>query len=272
MLALSPNGTLFRHTTISALRSHSGRSLQKGRKVCAMIQLLVIISWFANVLCAPNWSVFDVIDTLNVSQCVDLVSAIPVNKYWDTEKAEFRVGFLGDMVKTIRPEFVTSVSKSRYVNNKLESQTVSLVDSAALFTYMICASHFAADLSASIEAELADFQSEKSDFALKIIRIASELGVEWRTASEVRAAREIVSSRVDLVNRQLNSAISQQALREENLKIKNEVSANILIEAHHGRWTNFVYQKRRAIRDDHHNKILELRKEHQQYLYSLQVH
>ena len=198
----------------------------------------------------PNWEIFETINSVDVSQCIDAVNSIPVNRYWDTEKAEFRSGFLGDELAKSYPEHVSNVSKSRYINNQLKTEQITVVETSALFSYMICAIQYVTEMSVNIQRELNKFTEEKKDFALKIIRIAAQTGVEWRTAAEIRAARQLVQKRIEVVERALEQERDMKQLKLDNLMIK--------------------VQKRRSIRDIHDINLQRLRLKHEEILRSLQ--
>lgn len=154
------------------------------------------------VLCAqpvPNWEHFDEIGFPNISTSVDIVTRTPLSRYWDTSKAEFRTGCLGSLMREVFPELTAETKSGKGIG------MTTVVDTNALFTHMLVATKHLALLYGEHQSRLEMMSKEKKDFALKVLRVANETNTEWRTASELRARREVVSQQRNYIEDRLQS-------------------------------------------------------------------
>jgi hypothetical protein len=176
----------------------------------------------------PSWDVFTILpDPPLLKDSLDIVNFVHVSEYWDTAKAQFRVGILGDVLNLTHPQLVAILPKTRFVDGKMEVMNVLAPDTSALFMHMVNVIQNLTDRALEMKAEVDLFHREKEDFALKIIRIASQTGVEWRTAAEIKAARAVVERRLDIMTMKLEQEKSLMRLRLENHDIRQKV--NILL-------------------------------------------
>jgi hypothetical protein len=173
----------------------------------------------------PSWDVFAILpDPPHFKNSLDIVNYVPVSEYWDTAKAQFRVGILGDVLNVTHPELVTILPKTRFVEGKMEVMNMLVPDTSVLFMHMVNVIQSMAVRALEMKSEVDLFYREKEDFALKIIRIASQTGVEWRTAAEIKAARAVVERRLDILAMKLEHENSLMRLRLENHDIRHKVN------------------------------------------------
>ena len=203
----------------------------------SMIFALLVLCMCA--LCAepaPNWEHFDDVDFPNISASVDIITRTPLSRYWDTTKAEFRTGCLGSLMRDVFPE-LTAEAKS----GKGAGMT-TVVDTNALFTHMLVVTKHLALLYAEHESQLNVMLMEKRDFALKVLRVANETNTEWRTASELRARREVLSQQRDYIEDRLQSRRRIIESRHDVALRLHEEKKRVLL-AHHEALNNTAWKQ-----------------------------
>ena len=199
-----------------------------------------------------NWEIYDVYDNASVEDAIELVRNCPVSYYFDTQKGYFRVGFLAGALNESYARFLVNIPRLvRTADNNMETVNVPSVDVTGLFSRALPVIHYLGEMAEITNHQIEDFKREKDNFALKIIRIATDTGTEWRTANEIKAAREVLQRRRDGLQKQLENEEKIQGLKRENVRLR--------------------YQKRRAMRDHHHEQLLVLRKSFEAEMVALKL-
>lgn len=188
-----------------------------------------------------DWDlIYDMYGDASTEHALDVVSKCPVSYYFDTHRGFYRVGFLSSSLNGSFSDYVSVVPRMyRGPDLEMRTELVETVDSVSLFSEALLAIQNLGILAERISDQMNEFKKEKDNFALKIIRIATDTGKEWRTANEIRAAREVLQRRLDGMREQMSSAERIHALKKENVNIR--------------------HSKRRSMRVDHHEKLLALR-------------
>jgi hypothetical protein len=171
----------------------------------------------------PDWSIFNILDIANVTESLEILQNIPISRYWDTEKAEFRVGILPDIIGEEYSSFITNIPKSRVVNRTTVFETINITDTPKLLLHMINVLQSLSSNALFMSDQVNDFIEEKNNFALKIIRIAQQTGKEWRTAEEIKASRYLLEKRRQILNQKLENEKALHQLRLNNIAILYEV-------------------------------------------------
>lgn len=187
--------------------------------------LCLFLSPLSSVKVTPDWSVFNIIADVNISKSVEIVENLPVHRYWDYERGGFRTGIIGDIVKDSFPELVTLSRKQISGSNEklIRLVNVTVVDKPLVFMHTLVAVKYLAQLASDFQNRLNTLVAEKYDFSLKILRIANQTGTEWRTASEIRAARNNVLLKIENRKKKLKLLQNQEEFNIELRKMKHEV-------------------------------------------------
>lgn len=185
---------------------------------------------FQNV---PNWSVFEVsAEQHEVQNSINVVKSIPVQHFWDFHKGHFKFGILGESVEDFYPNFVTnsrikfSIDSASY---NLTSANTEIIFSHLVLVVQYLAVKIAGELGTTVKELLA----ENDNFALKIIRIANETGIEWRTANEIRTSREVIEIKKQIIEAEILRAVARDGYRNGTAEFYN-VERKLLLEAQHG--------------------------------------
>ena len=180
----------------------------------------------------PDWSVFSLTgDVPNIHMSKDIVRSIPVQYYWDSHKGQFKFGILGESVEEVYPQFVTSAQRKFSIDSPIYNVTSANTDE--IFPHLVLViQHLAANVAAEIEATVQELLAEGDNFALKIIRIANETGIEWRTASEIRTSREVIEIKKQIVDAEIQRSITRDSYRNETFHFYNEQKMELLETQH----------------------------------------
>lgn len=222
------------------------------------LRLLTILTWALLGSIAPascsqaDWDIYEVHGNTSLEDSIELVRNCPVSYYFDTQKGYFRVGFLAGALNESYAQFLVNIPRLvRTADNSMETVNVPSVDVTSLFSRAMPVIQYLGETAEITHRQIEDFKREKDDFALKIIRIATDTGTEWRTANEIKAAREVLQRRLDGLQEQLQNEEKIQDLKRENVRLR--------------------HQKRRAMRDHHHEQLLALRKNYEAEMVALKL-
>jgi hypothetical protein len=187
--------------------------------------LCLLFSPLSSEKLTPDWSVFRIISDVNISKSVEIIQQLPVHRYWDYEKGVFRTGIVGDLIKTSFPELVMVTRKHISEPNEkaIRLMNVTVVDSSLVFMHTLITVKYLANLAYDYKKRLDVLIAEKNDFALKVLRVANQTGTEWRTASEIRAARNVVELKIENKKKKLELLLKQREIDIELATMKFEV-------------------------------------------------
>eukprot|EP00602_Paraphysomonas_sp_CaronLab_P000190 CAMPEP_0185030898 /NCGR_PEP_ID=MMETSP1103-20130426/18026_1 /TAXON_ID=36769 /ORGANISM="Paraphysomonas bandaiensis, Strain Caron Lab Isolate" /LENGTH=679 /DNA_ID=CAMNT_0027566201 /DNA_START=356 /DNA_END=2395 /DNA_ORIENTATION=- len=126
---------------------------------------------------------------------------------------------------------------------------ITTVDHPALFMHVFSVTKFLAEKFQHINNLLSALREERNNFALKVLRIANETGREWRTASEIAAARNVYQVKLGNIDKKIENTQKRLALKLRNIRSKYEDKKKALDEHH----TDIIQAK-----DDQNTRLAEL--------------
>jgi hypothetical protein len=228
-------------------------NLRYSPAAAALLCLLLLGPLGSLVQCALyDWDSYETHGNASLEEAMRLVRTLPMNRYFDIQKGGFRIGMLPDMLHESHSSYVVNVP--RVVRDKDGTPTiidVRTVDITEVFSRSLPVIQLLADLGSNVSEQIDAFYKEKDDFALKIIRIATETGKEWRTAGEIRGARDVLLLRLEGLKQSLQYADELQQLKKENVQIRHE--------------------KRRQMRVEHNEKLISLRSNYETEMVALKL-
>lgn len=207
----------------------------------------------------PDWSAFDISDdVLDIQESINVVKLIPVQYFWDFHKGQFKFGILGESVEEVFPQFVTHSKRKYSVDSHIYNVTSANTD--VIFTHLVrVVQHLALHLAYAIDSTVERLLAEGDNFALKIIRIANETGVEWRTAKEIRTSREVVEIKKRIVHAESLRALTKHRHRNDTFYFYNAKKVEMLDAQHehileaifssHSRQDTLEQQKQQKLKD-----------------------
>lgn len=89
--------------------------------------------------CVINWSAFDQESSISIEESKDLISAIPIQQYWDVLKGAFRTGIIGEKIIELkhRDLLVSHIEKKVTVKGKIRSVGTDVVELPIVFMHAI---------------------------------------------------------------------------------------------------------------------------------------
>jgi len=201
----------------------------------------------------PDWSVFHISDeTLDIKESIGVVQSIPVQYFWDFHKGQFKFGILGESVEEFYPHFVTNSRMKFSIDSPIYNVTSANTD--VIFSHLVLViQYLAMKISGDLGSSVSELLAESDNIALKIIRIANETGIEWRTANEIRTSREVIEIKKEIVQSELIRTLTRNQYRndsfhfywDEKVKLLETQHEHILeaIMASHARQDRIEQQK-----------------------------
>jgi hypothetical protein len=159
------------------------------------------------------------------------VQSIPVQYFWDFHKGQFKFGILGESVETAYPEFVTNSKRKFSIDSPTYNVTSANTD--VIFTHLVLViQHLANKFASAIDSSVNDLLAESENIALKIIRIANDTGIEWRTANEIRTSREAIEIKKRIVDSEILRAVARDGYRNDTFHFYNTKKVELLMAQH----------------------------------------
>ena len=180
----------------------------------------------------PNWSVFTLSEELpDREESIRIVQSIPVQYFWDFHKGQFKFGILGESVEELYPQFVTNSKRKFSIDSPTYNVTSANTD--VIFTHLVLVvQHLALQMASVIGSTVEELLAEGDNFALKIIRIANETGIEWRTANEIRTSREVIEIKKQILEAEILRALARDGYRNDTFQFYNSQKVELLEKQH----------------------------------------
>lgn len=181
----------------------------------------------------PDWSVFEILEELpDIEESIRVVQSIPVQYFWDFHKGQFKFGILGESVEAFYPQFVTNSKMKFSVDSPVYN--VTSANTEVIFSHLVLVvQYLARKIAGELGSTVNDLLAESDNFALKIIRIANETGIEWRTANEIRTNREVIEIKKDILTSELLRTMTRDRYRNATFHYYSEEKFKLL-EVQHG--------------------------------------
>jgi hypothetical protein len=180
----------------------------------------------------PNWSVFEESAELpDVQESLRVVQSIPVQHFWDFHKGHFKFGILGESVAELYPHLVTQSKRKFSIDSPTYDVTSANTD--VIFTHLVVVvQHLAVKMASVVGSTVEELLAEGDNVALKIIRIANETGIEWRTANEIRTSREVLEIKKQIVKAEMLRAVTRNDYRNATFHHYSAEKLQLLLTQH----------------------------------------
>lgn len=214
--------------------------------VCSIILHPTSSSSLADI----DWSTFiDLNIDIDVERSINLIKSLKIRNYWDTLKAEFRTGIVGDDIHDyLPPEYLVTLDKVITSHgNKKSSVKVTNVDINLLLPHMLIVTQYLSSVSLSSD---------------ELCQIYNAITGDYNTVSRIAPVKRIYdnitsSSTILSKERVLEQIIKQKKIEKLELQIEyiNKLNSKLIENE------KYKLSMLKSIHDEHNSNMIRIEDE-----------